>query len=109
MDRDTVTYFPAKEKSLSQFPDGSLEQRAGTQTAPGFLSGGSEKNTNSQPFRADSPLQQELSTHPQSQVQHLKEREKKKGPRGHRSLLAGTTRTPVSLGPDHEDIRLVCR
>ncbi|RMC08001.1 hypothetical protein DUI87_15473 [Hirundo rustica rustica] len=36
-----------------------------------------EKNTNSQPFRPDSSLQRELSTHPQKQVQYLKEKKKR--------------------------------
>ncbi|RMC07925.1 hypothetical protein DUI87_15396 [Hirundo rustica rustica] len=39
--------------------------------------GKSEKNTNSQPFRPDSSLQRELSTHPQKQVQYLKEKKEK--------------------------------
>ncbi|XP_039922407.1 uncharacterized protein LOC120753781 isoform X1 [Hirundo rustica] len=43
-----------------------------------FLRFPSEKNMNSQTFRPGSPLQRELSAHPQRQFQHLKERKKKK-------------------------------
>ncbi|XP_064507462.1 uncharacterized protein LOC135412631 [Pseudopipra pipra] len=37
-----------------------------------------EKNRNSQPPRPDSPLQPELSTHPERQFQHLKEKKEEK-------------------------------
>ncbi|XP_039923193.1 uncharacterized protein LOC120754088 isoform X1 [Hirundo rustica] len=43
-----------------------------------FLRFPSEKNMNSQTFRPGSPLQRELSAHPERQFQHLKERKKKK-------------------------------
>ncbi|KAM7022225.1 uncharacterized protein M8220_016910 isoform 2-T12 [Acridotheres tristis] len=58
-------------------------------------SGLSEKNTNSRPFRPDSPLQQELSTHPQRQVWHLKEkkpRRKSRRPGREERLRAGLSR-----------------
>ncbi|XP_058280243.1 uncharacterized protein LOC120766092 isoform X2 [Hirundo rustica] len=55
-----------------------LRRRFPVPTSRSSPAAASEKNTNSQPFRPDSSLQQELSTRPQRQVQHLKERKKKK-------------------------------
>ncbi|XP_032910136.1 mucin-1-like [Catharus ustulatus] len=71
----SMTLLPSLPKAVvfEQPKPGGFSTRALPWRAPGPAHAVGEKNTNSQPFRPDSPLQRELSTHPQRQVQHLKE------------------------------------
>ncbi|XP_032941985.1 uncharacterized protein LOC117010953 [Catharus ustulatus] len=75
----SITLLPSLPKSVvfEQPKPGGFSTRALPWRAPGPACAVGEKNTNSQPFGPDSPLQRELSTHPQRQVQHLKEEKQK--------------------------------
>ncbi|XP_032923023.1 uncharacterized protein LOC116999955 [Catharus ustulatus] len=71
----SMTLLPSLPKAVvfKQPKPGGFSTRALPWRAPGPAHAVGEKNTNSQPLRPGSPLQRELSTHPQRQVQHLKE------------------------------------
>ncbi|XP_042636096.1 uncharacterized protein LOC117010908 [Catharus ustulatus] len=77
----SITLLPSLPKAVvfEQPKPRGFSTRALPWRAPGPAHAVGEKNTNSQPFGPDSPLQPELSTHPQSQVQHLKGKKQTEG------------------------------